>query len=167
MLGGRIDDPDAVESGDRAAEGLGLLSVTTRFSPHKRTTQVRARPLTATFLSAAGSGEATGYEIHMGRLERAEGSAGPFVIHSRNAAATSDVDGAVSPDGAVVGTMIHGLFDNADVRRVLLATLRRRKGLSPVDPATEPAPPADEFDRLAAMLRERIDLSLLHRLCEP
>ena len=48
------------------------------------------------------------------------------------------MDGAVSADGSVVGTMLHGLFDNASVRRALIAYLRERKGLA-ADPAGEAA----------------------------
>jgi adenosylcobyric acid synthase len=162
MLGERIEDPKATESSEPAVDGLGLLSVRTRFGPDKRTAQVRAKALLSTFLADAGAEAITGYEIHMGRLERLDGAPGPFVIHARNGAVDDDVDGAASSDGAVVGTMIHGLFDNADVRQTLLARLRERKGL----PASGPsAPHPDEFDRLAAALRESIDVSLLHRLC--
>jgi adenosylcobyric acid synthase len=164
MLGERIEDPNRAESTEAAVDGLGLLPITTLFSPDKRTAQVRAKPLGSTFLADAGAGEITGYEIHMGRVQRRAGARGPFAIHARNGAIDDDVDGASSPDGVVVGTMIHGLFDDAGVRRTLLAKLRERRGLPAPGPS---APQPDEFDRLAAALRESIDVPLLHRLCRP
>jgi adenosylcobyric acid synthase len=171
MLGRSITDPERVESDEALAEGLGLLPLTTRFSRDKRTTQVRARPLACSLLrdgDGDGDGdEVAGYEIHMGRVERHGPAPGAFAIHARNGAPEHDVDGAVSEDGAVVGTMLHGLFENAPVRRALITHLRERKGLARFD-AAEPGPQAiDEYDRLAAVLRESVDTALLHRLLGP
>jgi adenosylcobyric acid synthase len=163
MLGRRVTDPDRVESGDAVADALALLPIATRFSPDKRTTQVRARALVRSFV---GDGtEIAGYEIHMGRVERHAEARGAFAIHARNGAPEDDVDGAVSEDGAVVGTMIHGLFDNASVRDALVGRLRERKGLAPRADAPS-SPPTDEYDRLAAVLRENVDVALLHRLLD-
>jgi len=167
MLGRRIADPDAAESDEREAQGMGLLPISTRFSGDKRTTQVRARALVPSFLCNGGDADIAGYEIHMGRIERDPGESGPFAIRSRNGAPEDDVDGASSHGGAVVGTMIHGLFDNARVRDALIATLRARKGLPRAEaPHTSAAPP-DELDRLAAAVRESIDVPLLRKLCRP
>jgi adenosylcobyric acid synthase len=166
MLGRRIVDPNHVESDEGPAEGLGLLPLQTRFSAEKRTTQVRARPLPGALLAGGDIEDVAGYEIHMGRIERQGGAPGAFAIHARNGAPEDDVDGAVSADGAVVGTMLHGLFESASLRRALIASLRRRKGLAPVDPA-EPAPTTDEYDRLAAVLRDNVDTSLLDHLLAP
>lgn len=170
MLGRGVADPDRVESDQALAEGLGLLPLSTRFSRDKRTTQVRARPLARSLLAGDDAGEVSGYEIHMGRVERDAGARGVFVLASRNGVPDDAVDGATSPDGAVVGTMLHGLFENASVRRAVVAELRRRKGLAPV-PARASAPregdDGDEYDRLAATLRESIDLALLERLLAP
>jgi adenosylcobyric acid synthase len=165
MLGERISDPDHVESIADGAEALGLLPIATRFQRDKRTAQVCARPRAATFLADGTIEDVVGYEIHMGRVERAAGEPGAFAVHARNGAPADDVDGARSADGAVVGTMIHGLFDNASVRRALLASLRAGKGIPAPPQTTAPAP--DELDRLAQALRESIDLSLLQRLCGP
>lgn len=163
MLGRRVEDPERVESDESLADGLGLLPIVTRFAPDKRTTQVRARPLAGSFLS--GDGEIAGYEIHMGRVERVEGARGAFAIHARNGAPDDDVDGAQSQDGAVLGTMIHGLFDNAPIRHALLAHLRARKGIAAPDAPAVAAP--DEYDRLADHLRDSIDEALLDRLLSP
>lgn len=171
MLGGSIEDPEGVESAERQAQGLGLIDVRTVFERTKRTAQVRARLAGGSFLGAAGTagerrGEAelSGYEIHMGRVERTGGAAAAFEIRSRSGRAEAALDGAVSADGAVVGTMIHGIFENDGLRRSLLAALRERKGLPA--PTGEPAIPSrhEEYDRLATAVEESLDRALLDRI---
>ncbi len=162
MLGERIDDPEHAESRESSAPGLGLLPVTTRFSPVKRTAQVRARSIAASFLCDARE-DVGAYEIHMGRVERRPGHDGLFAISARNGAPDEGLDGAVGAGGAVLGTMLHGLFDNAPVRRALVASLRARRGLPAAGEAPGPRAP-DEFDRLADVLRASVDVELLHRL---
>jgi adenosylcobyric acid synthase len=72
-------------------------------------------------------------------------------------------DGAVSPDGRVWGTYLHGLFDNPAVCRALVDDLRRRRGLPPVTAA--PAPTLEkELDRLADHLERHLDLGRLFPL---
>ncbi len=163
MLGRLVADPERVESEAGLAEGLGILPIATRFSREKRTTQVRARPLARTVLGDEASGEVSGYEIHMGRVERDEGGRGAFAIRSRNGVPQDEVDGAVSEDGVFVGTMLHGLFENESLRRAVISGLRERKGLPRLD--AQPSPrPVDEYDRLAQVLRENVDRALLGRL---
>jgi adenosylcobyric acid synthase len=157
MLGMTIDDPHGIESDERFAEGLGLLAFKTRFGTEKRTSQVRARaPRGESFLAA--DGDLFGYEIHMGRLE---GATGAFVVTERNGQPDDDLDGAVAP--SVVGTMIHGLFDNRSLRRAMVDRLRARKGLTAL-PDGENAKLGDEYDRLAEVVRSNVDLGLLFSL---
>ncbi|GAC1394832.1 MAG: cobyric acid synthase [Polyangiales bacterium] len=165
MLGRTLADPERVESEVGSAEGLGLLSFRTCFAREKRTSQVVARGLRGSFLAPSDGGELFGYEIHMGRLELdgADAVRAPFAIVLRNGAGAPDVDGEISPDGAVVGTMLHGLFDNPSVRAQLLGTLRRRKGLPEPAPAP-PHAPVDEFDRLADVVRSNVQMDLLWRI---
>ena len=165
ILGRTIADPDGVESEVRAAEGLGLLSCHTRFAREKRTSQVVARGVHDSFLSPPGGGDLFGYEIHMGRVEvdGADSSSAAFAIRRRNGREDHELDGEVSSDGVVVGTMIHGIFDNATVRSRLLTTLRRRKGVS--EPVHDGAhAPVDEMDRLADVVRSNVQMDLLFRL---
>lgn len=162
MLGRSIADPDGVESNVRTAEGLGLLPLRVEFGRDKRTAQVRARAAGSHWL--ASDGEAHGYEIHMGRVERLGGASGAFALHQRNGAPADDRDGAVSPDGVVVGTMIHGLFENAHLRQALLAALRRARGWDAPAPAGTTTGETDEYDRLAEVVRANVRTDLLHRM---
>jgi len=157
MLGRAVLDPDGVESDEAEAAGLGLLPIVTRFRREKTTARVRARPL-AMLLGAGGAvevGEVGGYEIHMGEVERLAGPAALRLL-ARNGAACDVADGAVSSDGAVVGTLVHGLLEDDGLRAALLARLRARRGLA--EPAGPPIARREaEYDRLADALAVHLD----------
>jgi adenosylcobyric acid synthase len=163
MLGLSIDDPHHVESSLSGAGGLGLLPIRTRFEPQKLTAQIIVQPGAPSFLSESGDGELSGYEIHMGMLALESDARPAFRIVARNREACTAVDGAVSADGHIVGTLIHGIFDNASVRRALLGYLCRRKGIPPLTVREAPSRDA-AYDRLAAAVREHLDGPLLRRL---
>ena len=165
MLGSSIDDPDHVESSASSAPGLGLLPIRTRFEARKITAQIVAQPGASSFLteSSNGADALAGYEIHMGMVSPEAHARPAFRIVSRNREACSAVDGAVAAGGHVVGTLIHGIFENASVRRSLLAYLCLRKGIPPL--AVRDVPSRDAaYDRLAAAAREHLDGPLLRRL---
>lgn len=164
MLGEVIDDPHGVESTEIQVRGLGLLALRTQFQREKITAQVRARVLSPSFLTdgVAIEEDVTGYEIHMGVVEPRGPRASPFEIRSRNGRIVATADGAIG--GAVVGTMLHGLFENEVIRARTLAFLRKRKGLSECSaPHRIPSKQA-EYDRLEAAVREHLDRELLWRL---
>ena len=127
---------------------------------------MRARVYEGSFLArAAASGEElSAYEIHMGLMEPAGDSVAPFQILSRNGQATPAFDGAVSANRAVVGTMLHGLFENDWLRTSMIRSLRRRSGLAEPSVTAPSANREVEYDRLAAIVRGHIDLALLQRL---
>ncbi len=165
MLGKAIEDPHAIESPTRIAAGLNLLPIVTHFGPEKRTAQVRARVAQPSILSGdinAGM-EISGYEIHMGRIERVGAADAPFNIIARNGAAHEAFDGAVGSDGAVAGTMLHGIFENDALRAGLIRSLARRKGVDvPAGPPV--ASRDDEYDRLAEAVRSNINWGLIERI---
>lgn len=166
MLGEEIDDPHGVESAEVQVRGLGLLALRTCFERKKMTAQVLARVLRPSFLTdgAAVEEEVSGYEIHTGMVEPKNRQASPFEIQSRNGRMEVRSDGAISGNGMVVGTMLHGLFENEVIRARTLSFLRRRKGLS--EPASIQRIPSKqaEYDRLEAVVRAHIDCELLWRL---
>ncbi|PWC26267.1 MULTISPECIES: cobyric acid synthase [Brenneria] len=164
MLGRRIID--GVESDVAQMAGLGLLDVTTEFAVEKVTARVSGRcgdALPGIF--SAGAGKALGgYEIHMGASRLGDG-ARPFArLTLSNGRLVDYSDGAVNEDGSVVGSYIHGLFDNGEFTRALLNALRRRKGVAPF--AGEAFDYArhkrQQFDILAAAMREHIDIEAIY-----
>ncbi len=113
MLGRNVDDPDGLEGNPGQSPGLGLLPVETRL----------AAPKTTTLARFAWEGVfATGYEIHMGRTDRAGGSAWLEVIE-QNGQSTAFEDGCVSDDGRVFGSYMHGLFDEPKLLEKWLAAV--------------------------------------------
>jgi adenosylcobyric acid synthase len=167
MLGEWIEDPERVESPEPLVPGLGLLGFSTRFAADKRTTQVEARLQERCFLGdpvrEASPVTLQGYEIHMGRITSRATARSPFRLLQRNGQAVDALDGAISPNGNVLGTMLHGLFENAGLRQSLLAELRQRRGLA--EPKGSALPSRDaEYDRLAAAVRASLDLGLLRQI---
>lgn len=101
MLGRRIDDPSGIESNVRSAPGLGLIPASTTLTTEKRTQAVRA--------TTPGGVAFGGYEIHLGVTDfDAEASFVPFATLEDG---TKD---GFCRDG-VIGTYLHGAFENADV----------------------------------------------------
>jgi adenosylcobyric acid synthase len=164
MLGRRILDPERVESAQTDVEGLGLLDVETVFTGDKRTFQVDGE-LTGAALGPAGTA-LRGYEIHMGRSIRGKGvrplvrllSAGSTARAGDAAtveAAADDAlagqdawhdDGAVSADGVVCGSYVHGIFDHLGLRTAFLNGLRATAGPAPSpgpDRGSDPSPKPD------------------------
>lgn len=154
MLGAMIADPEGVESDERCAPGLGLLPLQTAFSRDKRTVRARATVTAGAGLLAGVVGASvTGYEIHMGRTT---GAALPALrVVERQGVTVNDSDGAISADGLILGTYLHGFFDAPAVRGAILRNLAARKGLAPRAWGT--APRDDPFDRLAAHVRASLD----------
>jgi adenosylcobyric acid synthase len=166
MMGETIEDPQGLESTELSTPGLSILPVRTRFEAPKVTAQVRARCARPSFLTEglpAGT-ELRGYEIHMGRMEPLHQDPRPaFEIIEQNGRQILAREGTVTSDGVAAGTLLHGIFDNDGVRASLLAFLRRRRGLPPAPPAT--APSRDhEYDRVAAALREHIDVATVRQI---
>jgi adenosylcobyric acid synthase len=164
MLGQAIRDPLGVESAVAETVGLGLLPVVTSFAADKRT--VRARGVIA---QAAGlfrdarQLDVTGYEIHMGQT-RLVGDGAPLIhLTSRGERTVDDLDGLASPDGWVAGTYLHGLFDNDALRHAMLDNLAERKGVAPGTSRARFDRAAD-YDRLAATVRENLDMELLRQI---
>ena len=112
MLGQSIADPEGLEGPPGTTEGLGLLDVTTVMTPDKR--------LTRTLATHAATGAAMeSYEIHIGRTE-GPGRARPFAFVG------GTPEGAVSADGRIAGSYLHGMFAGDAFRSAFLPGLGAR-----------------------------------------
>lgn len=109
MLGRHVADPDGHDGPAGETPGLGLLSVTTRMAAEKTLRRVKA-------VHAATGATLDAYEIHTGRTEGCD-LARPF------ATVAGQAEGAVSADGLVSGTYLHGLFYSDAFRSAFLARL--------------------------------------------
>ena len=149
MLGREIVDT-GIEDTFGTIPGLGLLDAVTRFDLYeKRTVQVKKKVTGGGPILESIRGQVvTGYEIHMG-LTSSEGEA-----------AFGD-DGAVAKNGLVIGTYLHGIFDNENFRNAFLDYLYSRKNLVRGQVF---APAGDGFSDLAQAVEANLDMEKIWRM---
>ncbi|AIF51758.1 cobyric acid synthase [Pelosinus sp. UFO1] len=166
MLGKQISDPDHTESNLDTISGLGLLDIATTFTPNKITHQVTANCSNNGFLGLNLTYEnLIGYEIHMGQTEFLQTAEHAFTITSRSNQLSDSADGVVRSDGLVMGTYIHGIFDNDVYRRSILNALRVRKGLAPIETVNDThTRKENSYNRLAETVRNSLNMDLLYTI---
>lgn len=98
MLGQQLHDPLALEGEAGSSAGFGWLEMETTLEAHKQLKQVSGK-------LAFADAELQGYEIHMG-VSTGVALARPVHVIAGQA------EGALSADGQVAGSYIHGLFDH-------------------------------------------------------
>jgi adenosylcobyric acid synthase len=108
MLGRVVADPEGIEGAPGGMEGLGLLDVQTVLTSDKTLTEV-------TGVSIPDGAPFRGYEMHVGRTE------GPDCARPLLRFADGRTDGAISADGKVRATYVHGLFGDDAQRAALLS----------------------------------------------
>lgn len=143
MLGRLIHDPLGIEGPPGSSPGLGLLDFETTLQPRKQLRNVSG------ILFPASEREAPfkGYEIHMG-VSRGRALERPAVLISGRP------DGALSDDGRILATYVHGLFDRPEACRALLvwAGIAEASGVD-LDALREAS-----LERLADCLERELDL---------
>jgi adenosylcobyric acid synthase len=157
MLGEALLDPAGVEAEPGAqATGLGLLPIQTTFAGDKRTIQVQAtlQASTGPFVDLQGI-PVQGYEIHMGRSQGSGETVLPLCHIGPEAG--GHPDGAISVDGRVWGSYLHGLFDNNTFRHAWLHSLGWQGEGQLFDRQRA-------YNRLADHFRAHLDLAAIRQL---
>jgi adenosylcobyric acid synthase len=144
MLGKAIADPDGVEGAAGESPGLGWLDLTTVLLPGKRLTNV------AGALQVAEA-RVRGYEIHAGRTH------GPALERPAVVLDGGTPDGAISSDGRIMATYLHGLFEET----AACAALLRWAGLAVPAPIDHGARREQALDLLADTVEAHCDLERL------
>jgi adenosylcobyric acid synthase len=146
MLGLTVDDPDGIEGPPGRVDGLGLLPLATTLTQEKMLENVLGR-------LAIGEREAPvrGYEIHMGRTTGAALDRPAVILECGRA------DGALSEDGQIAATYLHGVFDTPEA----CASLLEWAGLRDAEPLDYPALREASLDRLADALAGSLDLGAI------
>lgn len=147
MLGHRITDPLGLEGEEREIAGLGLLDVETEMAPEKTVRNSSARSLEY-------DAPLSGYEIHLGVTQGADCNRPSVSIDNRS-------DGAISADGRVMGTYLHGLFGSDAYRRALLASFGVEGGAQSYRQTVDLA-----LDQVAAELEAVLDKTWLASLLD-
>ncbi|MGM0825752.1 MAG: cobyric acid synthase [Pseudomonadota bacterium] len=143
MLGEWVDDPEGLEGPPGKIAGLGLLSLATRMVAGKQLRNVSG-------VLFGEEATVTGYEIHNGVSSEDALSSPLFDLGTHQ-------DGAVSGDGQVMGTYLHGLFDHPEACQALLGRL----GLETAQHVDYRAHRERELERLADTLEAHLDIKTI------
>ena len=156
MLGLKVEDPEGLEGEIGITEGLALFEMVTRMVPGKQLRMVIGG-LTSHIASTAVTSALKGYEMHNGVTEGAA-LVRPF------AELEGRPDGAVSADGQVAGTYIHGVFDEpAACNAILDWAGLKAQGEQSVDYQRHRL---QQLDRLADQVEQCLDTERLRRLLQ-
>ena len=175
MLGNSVNDPLGIEGAPGLSTGLGLLDIATELAESKQLNRVKGTLiLNSTTETLDGSiGNSTthdykiqghkvqGYEIHCG-VTTGPGLNRPMVHldadgKNRDGQNTDRQDGAISDDGQVMGTYLHGLFEHPES----CSTLLKWAGLKAPELLDQAAIREQQLERLAATLEQCLDWTTL------
>lgn len=157
ILGTKITDPYNIESTIEEIAGLGLLDIETVMGREKTTTQYNDKLSDTKGLLCGGNGiEISGYEIHQGVSSGSE----KVVLGTAD-----DIKGAVREN--IIGTYVHGIFDNSDFTGFLLNKIRQIKGLDEVEEYFDFKKfKEQEYDKLADVIRQNLDIEKIYKIMD-
>mgnify|MGYP001182990198 FL=1 len=143
ILGRAVADPDGIEGPPGEAPGLGLLDVTTVLGGDKSLVERTG--------TEVESGEAIrGYEMHIGQTLGLD-TTRPWLT-----LADGRAEGAISGDGRVMASYLHGVFAADGFRRRFLERLGSQTSGTAYEASVEQA-----LDDLAAHMETHLDLDAL------
>lgn len=145
MLGQAIHDPHGIEGAPTSHAGLGLLELETTLHPEKQLINRAGR------LNSGAS--VSGYEIHCG-VSTGNALKNPAVYLD------NQPDGAISSDGQILATYLHGLFDAPEGLQALLAWA----GLREAETFDINAVREQQLERLADTLEAALNMPAIMRL---
>ena len=152
MLGELLADPLGLEGPAGSVPGLGLLDMQTELRAVKQLSNV-------TGILAFDQASVSGYEIHAGV------SQGPALrrplVYLHNGLDGSTCDGAISEDGQVAGTYLHGFFEQPAAQQAIL----RWAGLVEAEGLDYAALRERDLERLADLVEAHMDTEKLRLLC--
>ncbi|WP_455911664.1 cobyric acid synthase [Pseudomonas putida] len=148
MLGEQVHDPLGLEGLAGSSEALGLLAFSTTLEQEKQLRNVRGRLLLE-------NAEVSGYEIHAGV------TAGSALSNAAVLLDDGRSDGALSEDGQILGTYLHGVFETPAACSALLSWA----GLQDVQEVDYHALRERDIERLADLVEHHLDTELLRKLC--
>lgn len=156
MLGLAIDDSLGVEGEAGESEGLGLLPLVTELTATKRLAQVSG------VLNLLGEqAKVSGYEIHCGQSQHLGQGQSLLRLRADDGNHGVDIeDGYLSADGQILGTYLHGIFDQPKACQLLL----RWAGMTHAPAIDIDELRQQQLDRLADMLADNMDMDRLQQL---
>lgn len=157
ILGENIKDPYNIESSIEEISGLGLLEINTNMSKEKITTQYAENISDSDgILKGADGIEIKGYEIHQGVSSGSE----KMILGN-----SDDIKGIVK--GNIIGTYVHGVFDNSEFTGFLLNKIREIKGLDKIDEYFDFKEfKEQEYNKLADVIRNNLDIAKIYEIMD-
>jgi adenosylcobyric acid synthase len=146
MLGRTIADPQGIEGAKGSVTALGLLELDTEIAGEKTLTEVAG-------VTVTDGVTVKGYEMHIGV------TAGPDMARPLVRFEDGRIDGAISADGRVAGTYVHGLFADDQQRAAWITRLGGTPAGFSYETSVEKT-----LDGLAAHLEAHIDVDRLLKL---
>ena len=148
MLGQKVSDPDAIEGPASDVAGLALLEIETVIMGDKSLVKQSG-------VEMASGAAIQGYEMHMGKTSGVGLDIPMLDLKGR-------FDGAVAPNGKVMGCYLHGIFASDGFRSAFLNKFRQgRQSAVAYDRLVE-----DTLDTLADHVEKYINLDQLHALAK-
>jgi adenosylcobyric acid synthase len=156
ILGEEIIDSGIEGTGSASSvKGLCLLGVSTRFCQYKKKTEQVEKTITGdgAILGPIKGEKVKGYEIHMGET----------LINPQNGKlkhAFGD-DGYMTMNGLIIGTYLHGLFENENVRNAFLGYLYKRRGM-----IFKSEESGDSIEELTRFVEKNVNMDMIYRRIE-
>ena len=170
ILGQKILDPHGLEGNIKDLKGIGLLDIETIFEQEKRAAQVEGEVAFAgeDIHENCKTSRIKGFVSHIGKSILLEGTKPFLQISVRANEDARYTDGAVSRDGRVFGTYLHGIFDEIDFTQKFIDNILREKGLTPSSNKVKTFEEFknQEYAKLAKLVKENIDLEKIYKILE-
>ena len=173
MLGLNISDPLGVESDIKEISGLGLLAHDTIFESEKETVQSKAIIKSVFSEDSIFYGledmEICGYELHCGKTN---------IDHQKDIVFSEtfeklgkkhvQIDGIINSENNVMGSYLHGIFDNTKFTETILNNLRNKKGIP--EPSSSNFDlqefKKNEYDKLEEHFRKYLNLNRIYEIIQ-
>ncbi|MFZ2303137.1 MAG: cobyric acid synthase [Gallionella sp.] len=152
MLGQAIHDPLGIEGETGSCAGLGLLELSTILQAEKQLRNVRGTLMLEDV-------PVSGYEIHAG-VSTGIALQHPALRLENVVDGEHGADGAISQDGKILATYLHGLFESSAATDALLRWAGLREAATPDYHARREA----DIDRLADAVEQHLDMAQLRKL---
>ena len=149
MLGQKVIDKNGIESSLKEINGLGLFDSETMFESEKITEKYRGKieGLSGEF-SVMNGMSVSGYEIHHGITGKTR-------------------ERRFESKGAVLGTYIHGIFENDRFTSEILKIAGEKKGVEINKEIRDyKSYKESEFDKLAEIFRKNLDIDKIYKIMD-
>lgn len=156
ILGRKIKDPYHIEGDIEELAGLALLDIETIMEKEKTMIQYKGKmKVKDGMLKDLDNLEIKAYEIHQGL---SKGNEKNLTFDERVIFVNKD---------NIIGTYLHGIFDNKDFTNTLLNQIREKKGLKKIENTmTYEEYKQKQFDKLEKLVRDNLNIKEIYDILE-